>query len=131
MVKKYRITFLGLQQDLDEFRERMFDLGFAPGAVERIVQNAPVVLRKDMTLGDARQVADAIQVAGGKVSIQDDGLSEEPVRIGPSMDVKPFEYFTMCPECGHKQPRSQVCVRCGRPLQIDAAGWKEANDGRR
>jgi hypothetical protein len=131
LVKKYRITFLGLLQDVVEFRERMSELGFAPGAVEKIVQNAPVVLKRDMTLGDARQYADAIQVAGGKVYIQDDGLSEEPGRIGPSVDVKPFEYFTMCPECGHKQPRSEVCVRCGRPLQGDAAGWEEANDGRR
>lgn len=122
MVKKYRIIFLGLLESLQCFKERMSTFGIPSTTVEQIVQKAPVVLKAELTLADARQYAEAVQLAGGKVNIQEQGLFEEPDRPRKSVEVKPFEYFTMCPECGYKQPKGETCVKCGYLFQGDAIG---------
>lgn len=130
MVKKYRVTFLGPLNGLDCFREKMHGLGFESGIVELIVQKAPVVVKRDMTLRDARELAESIQFAGGKVNIQDDGISEDFPGSHRSPDVKPLDHFTMCPECGHKQPKSSFCVKCGRPFRAQIQGGFGENDRR-
>ena len=122
MVKKYRIIFLGLLQSLQCFKERMSTFGIPSTTVEQIVQKAPVVLKAELTLADARQYAEAVQLAGGKVNIQEQGLFEEPDRPSKSVEIKPFEYFTMCPECGYKQPKGEACVKCGYLFRGDAIG---------
>lgn len=113
MTKKYRVVFLGLLESEEYFRLGMSRLGVSPPAVEQIIQRAPVVIKGEMTLGDARPYADAIQTAGGRVNIQECGLFEEPDRINRSFDIMPLENFTMCPECGYKQLKAKACVKCG------------------
>jgi len=81
--------------------------------VERIINKTPVVLKRDMTLGDARHYADAIQYAGGRVNIQEHGVFEEPEHNERSLDIAPLENFIMCPQCGCKQLKDQACVKCG------------------
>lgn len=112
--KKYRVVFLGLVHEMEGFTAGMLSLGVQVSMVEEMVRKAPVVLKAKMSLARARKYAEAVQAAGGKVNIQDDGLVEVPSRDPGFMEIKPFEYFTMCPECGHKQPRAESCVRCGR-----------------
>lgn len=121
-MKKYRVLFLGLLEDLDFFKRRMSELGIKPAVSEQIVRRAPVVLKAGMTLGDARRYADAVLRAGGKVNIQEDGVFETRREMSRPLSVKPFEYFTMCPECGHKQPKGERCVRCGRLLLDQGEG---------
>lgn len=113
MDKKYRVLFLGLIGNEEDFRERMSKFGVSSPAVEQILQKAPVVLKGGMTLGDARHYADAIQYAGGRVNIKEHGVFEEPKRINRSFEIKPFENFIMCPQCGYKQLKEEVCVKCG------------------
>lgn len=120
MVKKYRIIFLGLLESLQCFKERMSTLGIPSSTVEQMVQKAPVVLKAELTWADARQYAEAVQLAGGRVNIQEQGLFKGPERARKSAEIKPFEYFTMCPECGHKQPKRDACVKCGYPFPGDA-----------
>ena len=112
--KKYRVVFLGLAHGMEDFTAGMITLGVRVSMVEEMVRKAPVVLKAGMSLAQARTYAEAVQLAGGKVNIQDDGRVEVPSRSRRTAEIKPFEYFTMCPECGHKQPRGEACVKCGR-----------------
>ena len=102
-----------LLESKEEFKLRMSRLGVSPATVEQIIHNAPVVLKGNLTLGDARHYADAIQAAGGRVNIQEHGLFEEPERINRPLDIKSLENFTMCPECGFKQIKAETCAKCG------------------
>ena len=122
VVKKYRIIFLGLLEGMQVFKDRMSALGVPSSTVDEILQKAPVVLKAELSLADARQYAEAVQLAGGRVSIREQGLFEEPERHHKSIDIKPFEYFTMCPECGYKQPKREACVKCGHLFPRDANG---------
>jgi hypothetical protein len=117
MDKKYRIVFLGLLEREEAFRERMSRFGVPANTAELILQKAPVVLKGHMSLKDARQYADAVQYAGGRVNIKEHGLLEESEIINRSVDIKPFENFVMCPQCGYKQLKEEACVKCGNPFE--------------
>jgi hypothetical protein len=69
MNKKYRVVFLGLLEREEDFTSRMSRLGVSSEAVQQIIQRVPIVLKRNMTLGDAREYADAIQYAGGRVVV--------------------------------------------------------------
>ncbi len=120
--KKYRVVFLGLIDREADFTLRMSGLGVSPEAVEQIIQRAPIVLKRNMTLGGAREYADAIQYAGGRVNIQEHGFFEKPDRINRLFDIKPLENFTMCPRCGYKQLKEKACVKCGFLFGEEEAG---------
>jgi len=124
MDKKYRVVFLGLLQSKADFVQRMSMLGVSPATAEDILQKVPVVLKRDMTLGDARQYADAVQDAGGKVNIQEHGHFEETKQINKPFDIKPLGKFIMCPECGYKQLKAEACLKCGLIFKGGAAGLK-------
>ena len=113
MDKKYRVVFLGLKESSGHFKEGMSKLGVDAAIVDRVVQKAPVILKGDMTLGDARKYADAVFHAGGRVNIQEHGLFDEPTRNSKPLDIKSLGKFTMCPECGYKQLKGVSCERCG------------------
>ena len=113
MEKKYRVLFQGLLEDKEAFKAQMIYLGAPPESVDRMIQEAPVILKGDLSLGAARQYADAVQEAGGRVMIQQHGYSEEPMRNNYSSSIATFKDFTMCPECGLKQPKGEICDRCG------------------
>jgi hypothetical protein len=115
-IKKYRILFLGLADDLECFKERMSELGVKPEMSEHIVLRAPVVLKAGMTLDNAQRYAKAVHNAGAKVNIQEDAVVDKSIGLTAPLQIKPLEYFTMCTECGHKQARGERCVRCGRSL---------------
>ena len=113
MHKRYRVIFLGLIESEEHFKQRMSPLGATHDIVEIMLQKAPVILKGGMTLSDARRYAEAIQHAGGRVRIQEDGEFEEPVQEKSFINIQPLANFTMCPECGLKQLKSDQCARCG------------------
>jgi hypothetical protein len=114
MVKKYRVVFNGLiEKDKESFKAGMLHLGAPLEIVDRIFENVPVILKGGLTLGYARRYADAVQDAGGRVTIQEDGHFEGPENMNASVSIAPFEEFTMCPECGLKQLKGDSCERCG------------------
>jgi hypothetical protein len=122
MDKKYRIVFLGLLKNREDFADAMSRLGVSPLTVDEMIQKAPVILKRDMTLREAREYADAVQFAGGKVNIQEYGFFEDPGRFHKSLDIEPFENFTACPECGHKQLKGESCVKCGFVFNSEQEG---------
>lgn len=121
MIKTYRIVFQGLSASEETFRERMHALGVEPEAVTRMLEGAPAVMKRGLTLGPARLYAEAVQDAGGNVSIQEHGWIRESARPDIRDPIPPLEDFTMCPECGMKQLRKAFCERCRSPLEDDPA----------
>ena len=61
--------------------------------------------------------AEAVQGAGGKVTIQESGHFKESRHVDHSLSIASFQDFTMCPECGFKQPKDETCTKCGFRLQ--------------
>lgn len=116
VVKTYRVLFHGLSRDAEAFKTRMKAMGAPPEKLERMIRHAPIILKAGLTLGAARNYAEAVQAAGGKVTIQESGLVDESSPPHSSQSFASFEDFTMCPECGLKQPKGEICVRCRSKL---------------
>jgi hypothetical protein len=114
MTRKYRVVFLGLIEQEVQFTSFMSSrFGVPTGTVKHIVESAPVILKRNLSLRKAREYAEAVHSAGGKVHIQEEGTSEEPERGHPSLEIRSFGDFTLCPECGFTQLKSETCVKCG------------------
>jgi ribosomal protein L32 len=96
VTKTYRVVLLGRMEEKQDFEEKMEKLGFSSGSVQDLIEKAPSALK-----------------AGGKVNIQEDGVSEEFKRLHPPIEIRSLKDFTMCPECGHRQIKADVCVKCG------------------
>jgi len=121
---------MGLVESEDNFKNRMSRLGVSSATIEKIIHSAPVVIREEMTLGDARQYADAIQHAGGIVNIKEYGVFNEPERFISSFHIQPLGNFTMCHECGYKQLKAETCVKCGSILNKRQNGKEQEYDRR-
>jgi ribosomal protein L32 len=113
VTKTYRVLLLGRVEEKPDFAEKMEKLGFSPGHLQSLIAEAPSALKAGLPLGEAREYAEAVQEAGGKVNIQEDGVSEEFKKVHPPMEIRSLKDFTMCPECGHRQIKSEACVKCG------------------
>lgn len=114
MARRYRIVFMGLTETELQFMNGMSSqFGVSQRAAKNILENTPMVLKEHLTLGEAREYAEALQRAGGKVHIQEQGESKEPDRGRFCAEVKSFEEFTVCPECGFTQLKGEICVKCG------------------
>ena len=113
MTKTYRVVLLGRIEEKQDFDEKMEKLGFSPDHLQDLVAECPSALKAGLSLGEAREYAEAVQEAGGKVNIQEDGLSKEFKRGHPPMEIRSLKDFTMCPECGHRQIKAEACVKCG------------------
>ncbi len=127
MDKTYRVVFLNLLQSQEAFLNGMNRLGVSGTMIERIIQNAPVILKGHLTPQEARRYAKAVQDAGGRVTIQEEAVSEEPKQAEGYRYIEPFESFTMCPECGFKQLRADTCEKCGFPFKAGVAGQGRGN----
>ena len=120
---------MGLLENEDHFKNKMSRLGVSLATIERIIHNAPVVIKEEMTLGDARQYADVIQHAGGIVNIKEYGVFNESERFNSPFYIQPLGNFTMCHECGHKQLKAETCVKCGSILNKRQNGKEQEYDG--
>lgn len=113
MNKVYRVVFTGLHQAEDFFRNRISMLGVSPETVDEMLRKAPVVLKEAESLEYIKKYAKAITSAGGNVNI----AACNPVKhveTGPT--IPGMSSFTQCPQCGHRQPKKNMCVRCGHVL---------------
>jgi hypothetical protein len=115
MAKTYQILFLDIIGEKEEFRQRLCGLGADSTKVDQILNNTPLVIRRGLSLKIARMYAEAIQEAGGRVSIQEHGSIDDDVQNHGQV-IRTLDQFTMCSECGFKQVKASFCIRCGRPL---------------
>ncbi len=116
MDRKYKVVFFDLIEEKEFFKEKMLILGVSLEVSEEIINRAPVTLKVDASLEYLKKYAKAVSDAGGRVNIR-------PLKAGNSHDdiinIEPFENFTLCSRCGHKQLKKKVCVKCGYPLKKD------------
>jgi hypothetical protein len=115
MAKRYRVVFMGVRKEGADFKTEMAALGAAPETVAEMLAKAPVILKDDLPLRAAREYADAVQAAGGRVNIAEHRSREGPEPIRRFV-IKPLDTFMRCPECGYKQLKSDTCVKCGFEL---------------
>ena len=113
MDKRYRIIFTELLKDEGYFKGQLLRLGVSEGVSEEIIRKAPVILKKNLSLKDARQFADAFFQAGGRVTIHDESQEDKSGSNGMSSGIVTLKDFTMCPQCGYKQIKTDKCVKCG------------------
>ena len=125
MTKKHQILFLGLSVNKKDFKVQMAHLGASPEAVDIIIEKAPVILKDGLDSKSSRLYADAVRNAGGIVEIQEDDSSEKIVTHYVS--IAPFKDFTMCPECGLKQHKREVCIKCGFRFRKIVNGLESGN----
>ena len=116
MTKQYRVVLLGFKDNADAFRDKMSKLGVAYDTLDKYIRKAPIVLKRDLDLADARRYADAIINAGGLVNFQETGEFPESPSFTDKRISAPDPDFVLCPNCGFKQKKEDCCVRCGFDL---------------
>ena len=114
MSKTYLVLFQGLTEQENSFKNRVLSLGVSSETAETILSKAPVILKSGMSAEKVKKYATAFREAGARVTImQEMRDSEESSTGNPMISIPTFGDFTMCPECGMKQPRGKSCERCG------------------
>ena len=84
MNKKYLCVFKGVRSDEHGFRQAMRGLGLDEDFLDRLIAGAPVVVKRDVDLLEARRYGDVLQEAGAMVSIREGGVfAGEGGRDGP------------------------------------------------
>ena len=111
MNKVYRVIFTGLFRTEEYFKSRISMLGVSPEEADKILRKAPVVLKEGESLEYIKRYAGAIIVAGGNVDIE--SFDAETGTETESIVIPGMSSFTQCPQCGHRQPKNKLCVRCG------------------
>jgi len=115
MAKKYRVALFGIKTEEAVFRKNMAKLGVSGSILDKYIERAPEVLKRDLRLEEARKYADAIINAGGFVNIQETG--EFPNKSSVEQKSLPSkEDFIICPNCGFKQKKNNFCAKCGFDL---------------
>jgi hypothetical protein len=114
MTKRYCIIFQGLLEGHERFRQRMAALGATQEVIEQMMSRAPLMVKDELTLGEARRYSERIREAGGRVAIYDRrwGGGPEP-GTGHPWSVTHLDKFTPCPRCGLKHLKAVSCPRCG------------------
>jgi len=113
MDKRYKVIFSNLIKEKTYFKDQMSMLGVPEDRSEDILKKAPVTLKKNLSLGEARRYADAILQAGGRVTIHVEDRLDESGKDETSAGIVTLKNFIMCPQCGHKQVKTDVCIKCG------------------
>jgi len=110
---KYRVIFQGIEGDGEAFKTQMVRLGAPPTIVDKMIRDAPIILRGDLPPGTAKTYANAVKKAGGRVIIQEYEHTAKSNRVENPISIASLEDFTRCPECGLRQPKVEFCVKCG------------------
>lgn len=121
--KKYRLLFTGLIGDTDIFRKKMAQKGVKDSFVDKMLSEAPVIIKQNLTLESARKYADTLSEMGACITILDQ-FSNGEIK-GGDRPPAPMSHFLPCPRCGLIQPEAGVCPRCG----FDLTGVKNSGEG--
>ena len=111
MNKMYRVVFTGLLQPEKYFKTRISRLGVSPEDADKMLKKAPVVLKEAESIEYIKKFAMAITRAGGNVDIRACKFAES--KKSGQGTIPGMSSFTQCPQCGHRQPKKELCVRCG------------------
>ena len=117
----YKVIFTGLLQTEKYFKSRISRLGVSQEDADKILKKAPVVLKEAASFEYIKKYARAVMDAGGSVDIRSSDDSAGSLKTGPGM-IPGMSSFTQCPRCGHRQPKRELCVRCGFNLSPPIKG---------
>ena len=114
MAKVYSVIFDGLNVSKSDFFFIMDKLGVNKNEINYLDQPVPVVLKDGISLKEARHYADVIMAAGGRVSIIEAWeIKTKHSIINNNLAISSsFSDFIICPECGFKQYKNILCIRC-------------------
>ncbi|MBN2418981.1 MAG: hypothetical protein JXL81_06320 [Deltaproteobacteria bacterium] len=111
MSKKYRVVFTGLLNTEEFFISRISALGVSPENACEILKKAPVILKEAESFDYIKRYAMAVTDAGGNVDIIScESLNSIKSKKG---EIPGLSSFTQCPQCGYRQPKKEICLRCG------------------
>jgi hypothetical protein len=113
---RYSVILSGIKPPMEHFRLEMSNLGVSAVVINHIIEKVPLILKTGMSLDKAKKYAGAIQRAGGMVKIIGHGSTETKNSATDIVDIEPMENFTMCRQCGHKQVKKDICIKCGFSL---------------
>jgi len=116
MNKVYRVVFTGLLRTEEYFKDRISLLGVSHAAAEEILKKAPVILKEAESLDYIKKYAHAITGAGGNVNIYSCNPADDTEPDPDQGTIPGMSSFTQCPQCGYRQPKNELCVRCGHIL---------------
>jgi hypothetical protein len=140
---RYTITFLGPAQNDLEHVNRLAEglkvrFKLSDEAVTRMMRQAPVVIKKDATLAEAKQYKEVFEAIGASVQLEQ--AEEEPPPLAPleegptALDREPQiiavkakntanspqmaatqaeSQMITCPQCGCVQDKTDECIKCG------------------
>ena len=112
VIKHYRVVFFGTTVNRETFKLNMAKLGVSDATLARLIKKTPIVVKRDLSLADARRYADALMSAGGIVSIQQTDEFPVAAHTDAKTNMASSQNFVLCPNCGFKQERKGLCARC-------------------
>ena len=115
MAKAYSVVFDGLNVPKSDFYMVMDKLGVNENEINYLNQPLPVVIKDGVSLKEARYYADVIMAAGGRVNIIEAWeIKATHAENSHNTTTIPstFADFIVCPECGFKQYKNTLCIRC-------------------
>ena len=111
--QKISYFFNGLTGTGTVFTARLIRLGVSSGTVDTIIRDAPVVIKRDLTLGAVQGnmlIAYSMQVESQQFR-NTAPLTNQDILIvqfsQPLSRILPGG----CPECGYKQPKDEICLK--------------------
>jgi len=106
--------FDGLNVPKSDFCLIMNKLGVNENEINYLDQPVPIAIKDGVSLKEARHYADVIIAAGGRVSIIEAWKIKTKHSVNNHNLTIPssFSDFVICPECGFKQHKNTLCIRC-------------------
>ncbi|MCX8116803.1 MAG: YIP1 family protein [Desulfobacterota bacterium] len=126
----YKVVFLGLKVAGPEEEARLLQglqkrFNLTPEKAENLLQRVPIVVKKGISREEMEKYVRAFEEIGGKVRVEEmpsedlPGISiepEPPPQPKPAAKPEPKPYtgpMVTCPQCGHQQPDTGECFKCG------------------
>lgn len=116
MSKRYRVLFRDISGDREAFKAKLVRLGAPAETIEIMIRKAPIIMKGNMRFAEAKRYADAVEKAGGRVAVQEEGETANQKAPQGNISIAPFENFTMCRHCGLIQQKGEICLRCKSKL---------------
>ncbi|RLA86732.1 MAG: hypothetical protein DRG40_02195 [Deltaproteobacteria bacterium] len=110
MEGRYKVIFLGPADEAPEAVQRLKEevvrrFRLSPQEAERLVEKAPIKVKRNASWEEATSLKEALERAGGRASV-------EPMEAIPASSPD-TPRMMQCPQCGYVQPEGEECIRCG------------------